>query len=222
LLLDLLTEVPALDAIDTEKGTRPDTAIHARWEDESLFHFIDIAMSAPRGGALRTAFSHVVCDDMGTEGADFVGLNVDTGLVVFAQAKCKRDVTQVSASALYDVCAQANKNLGFLRYGGQELPNRTRKWASRWREDYSVQPRIRKGQLGARELVDTLNSFLMKPGTRREMWLVLGRILSKSALTEQLSSRRPPAHAIQLLYLLMAVHNACKSVGVELRVFCSE
>jgi hypothetical protein len=137
---------------------------------------------------------------------------------VFAQAKCKRGATQVAASALYDVCAQANKNLGYLRYGGGEMPGRSRKWATPWKggpkdSTYKVSPRIRRGPTAAAAFLGELNAILPKPGTRREMWLVLGKTLSKKEFREELTSRKPPASAIQTFYLLMTAHSACKSVG---------
>ena len=119
------------------------------------------------------------------------------------------------------MCAQATKNLGFLRFGGLELPNRARKWMTNWAEGYQVRPRIRKGPPGGREFVDDLGATLSRATTRREMWLVLGQVLSRGGLGDALRERHPSAHAIQTFYLLMATHNACKSVGVDFRVFCS-
>jgi hypothetical protein len=225
LLLDLLTEVPKLIGISSEKGERPKGTQHPDWDPDSLFHFIDKGMSsaAPAFGA---RFSHVVCDDMGTEAGDFIGIGENQTRVVFVQAKCKRDASQVAASALYDVCAQANKNLTYLRYGGGEMPNRVRKWSKPWKggskdDTYEVRPRIRSGPGAPAIFYANLNAVLAKPGVRREMWLILGKTLSKSALKRDLQARKPPANAIQTFYLLMSAHNACKSVGVELSVFCS-
>jgi hypothetical protein len=225
LLLDLLTEIPQLASISTEKGERRRGTVHPDWAADSLFHFIDKGMcgSAPVFGP---RFSHLVCDDMGTEGGDFIGIDSGKERVVFAQAKCKRDAVQVAASALYDVCAQANKNLGYLRYGGGEMPKRGQKWGKRWKggskdKTYEVAPRIRSGPKAAAAFFAELNAVLAKPGIRREMWLVLGKTLSKNQLRQELQASKPPANAIQTFYLLMSVHNACKSVGVELVVFCS-
>lgn len=225
LLLEVLFDVPELANISTEKGVRAKRVVHADWSQDSLFHFIDKGMAAS-AGPFGMQFSHIVCDDMGTESGDFIGINRDAGVVVFAQAKCRRDAAQVAASALYDVCAQGNKNLGYLRYGGTELPDRTRKWTWAWKggtkkSTYTVKPRIRRGPTIARTFLDELNEMLAKPGTRREMWLVLGRTLSKSEFRRELASHTPRASAIQTFYLLMTVHSACKSVGVELRIFCS-
>lgn len=221
LLLDLLTEVAALDDIASEKGKRSKERTHSSWDRASLFNFIDSAMKAADGGVFARSFADVVCDDMGNEGADFIGVERGGGSIVFVQAKCRKTTAQVSASALYDVCAQAAKNLAFLRYGAQERTDRTRLWNGNWNGDYSVRPRIRKGRQPAKAFVANMNESLRKPATRREMWLVLGQTLSKSKLAEELMARQPPAYAIQTFYLLMATHNSCKSVGVDLRVFCS-
>ena len=224
LLLDLLAGMRELEAYSTEKGSRPKGVTHSVWDTASLFDFVDKGMSSTVQ-AFSAKFSHVVCDDMGTEGGDFVGIDETGTCVVFAQVKCKRDASQVSASALYDVCSQANKNLGFLRYGGRELPGRVRKWGKPWKGSkesaYTVSPRIRRGPASSAQFLADLNGVLAKPGTRREMWLVLGKTLSKGDLRRELSSGKPPAKAIQTFYLLMSAHNACKSVGAELKVFCS-
>ena len=200
LLLDLLSDLPPLANISTEKGARPKGTSHSDWDTDSLFHYIDKGMpGTDRRFGMR--FSHVVCDDMGTEGGDFIGIEESGAVVVFAQAKCKRDATQVAASALYDVCAQANKNLGYLRYGGGEClggleSGSVRGEAVQKDSTYKVSPRIRHGSTPGTAFLEELNAALSRPGTRREMWLVLGKTLSKRRFETELTSE-PPASAIQ-------------------------
>jgi hypothetical protein len=86
---------------------------------------------------------------------------------------------------------------------------------------YPVAPRIRRGPTPAAQFRDRLKAVVDIPNIKREVWIVLGRILSKARLNQDLGQQRPPPHAVQTAYLLMSLDNACKSVGVELKVFCS-
>ena len=68
--------ITELGTIGTEKGDHPGSARSTGWAKESLFGFID---SGGAGSALEhdLKFDLLVCDDMGTEIADFIGLEYD-------------------------------------------------------------------------------------------------------------------------------------------------
>jgi hypothetical protein len=54
------------------------------------------------------------------------------------------------------------------------------------------------------------------------VWLALGGILSKTKFKHQLAKKNPDGLALQTLFLLASTVSACKSVGVDLKVFCSK
>lgn len=230
-VLDILSPVPDLNTIASEKGDQ--TGKRKSWQAGSLFAFLDQVLTGKIDNtALGTGFKAVVCDDMGTECADFIALEPEEDRAVFVHAKAMADKPGVSASKLHDVCAQAVKNLEFLRFGGRPMTGRVKKWSNPWKAatakdkqqdpGYEVEPRIRRGSTDADTFVSRTNELLGQPNTQREVWLVLGRILSKAAFEEQLGKPNPDGYALQTFFLLASTFSACKSVGVDLRVFCSE
>ena len=84
-LLALMEGITELGTIGTEKGD-PGSARSTGWAKESLFGFID---SGGAGSALEhdLKFDLLVCDDMGTEIADFIGLDTTNRRVVAIHAK---------------------------------------------------------------------------------------------------------------------------------------
>lgn len=224
-VLSLLHPLSALQLIKSEKGTGPGPGPGAGWSAGSLFEFIDQKAAASAGGrrVFGSRFEHLVCDDLNDEVADFIGLQV-TGSprIAFIHAKAKPGTPGAGASDLYDVCAQAAKNLVYVRFGASPLPSNVRKWNGDWHIDtYVVDDRIRCGGLASAALRSQIEKVLENPRTTREVWIALGSILSSSKLEADLRRRVPRAPAMQAAYLLTSLDSACKSVGVELKVFCS-
>ena len=59
------------------------------------------------------------------------------------------------------------------------------------------------------------------PAATREIWMVLGGgILSKRAAKTEFGKAVPKAHVLQFHHLLLPTFSACRSVGVNLRIFC--
>lgn len=230
-VLDILSPVADLNTIASEKGHQ--AGQKKSWQVGSLFAFLDQVLTGKlENTALGKGFKAVVCDDMGTECADFIAMEPDEDRVVFIHAKAIADNPGVSASKLHDICAQAVKNLEFLRFGGRAMRSRVKKWGNPWKAatpkdkqqdpGYEVEPRIRRGPTDAAKFVVGTTELLGQPNTQREVWLVLGRLLSKTALEAQLSKPNPDGYALQTFFLLASTFSACKSVGVDFRVFCSK
>jgi hypothetical protein len=221
-LLDLLTPIPELATTTSEKGTASGT--RRTWPAHSLFRVIDDGISpGQQPSSFGERFPVVVCEDLGQEFADFVTLNEERERVVFIHGKSDEDGTQLAASSLYDICAQAVKNLVYLRFGNQSIPGRAAKWNGNWSNGrFIVTNRIRAGHLDGQAVRTQLASMLRRPNVTREVWIVLGNILSRNSVEQALRSHNPPPHLLQSFYLLMSTYSACKSVGVDLRIFCHE
>jgi hypothetical protein len=130
----------------------------------------------------------VLCDDLGTESADFICASFSERKIAFIHAK-DGDDHSVSASALHVIVAQAQKNLSLISRGGS-VPKHLGRWnrTSRWSKT-----NIRRWRLGAeslptkRALWDQIRSEILDhPDGKKEVWLVLGRALDKAALLDQL------------------------------------
>jgi superfamily II DNA or RNA helicase len=224
----LLITVKRLARCKDEKGKKapPDGS---DWSEDSLFGWISRGC---RGSdeALK-AFGNpdvVVCDDMGTEAADFI--ISDDSRVVFIHVKgvgAKGKTSKYSAGKLSIVCSQATKNIRYLSMFNTQKPKNVNRWDQEWCSDKTVgcvTNRIRKKPrrcANGEQVWSLLEERIRNPRTNREVWIVLGATLSKSALERALSEPTPRAEAIQAVTLLHGTLSTIGSIDAKLRVFCS-
>ena len=232
-ILGLLTPVPGLSDMTSEKGKIRDGHFDD-WEDGSLFQFIDQAINPDRGPAkFGLAFPNVVCDDLQDEVGDFIGVDksADAPRVALIVAKWKKGNPGVSASAFYDVCAQGVKNLAYLKSDGAPLPGKEKRFDGNWKLSVDkgkptvktqTVNRLRCG-VASRAFRKSYQQMRLSPSTERTIWLVCsGGMLSIEKLRVEFNRPVPKPHILQFYHLLMSTYSACQSVGVQLRVFCSE
>ncbi|MDQ2081515.1 DEAD/DEAH box helicase family protein [Xanthobacteraceae bacterium Astr-EGSB] len=225
MLLNLTRGISGLDAITSEKGAL--TVAARTWPRHSLFHFIDQALQpGSRSKPFGEPFPTLVCDDLGTEVADFIGADDGTASAMpratFIAAKWKDGDPGVSASLIYDVCGQVGKNLAYLKPDARDLPGAPAKWNGEWKLAGGRVPRIRAGT-NAAAARSVLRQVRADPNAQRSFWMVLaGGILSRAALEQALSGGMPHAHVLQFAHLVLSVHSACQSVGADLRIYCAE
>lgn len=216
-LLSVLTPVPELDLAVQEKGH---TDGQRPWPVDTVFGILESVLLPAELNDDAT----ILCTDMGAEIADFVGF--DSRKVIFAHAKGKSGGkrSKVSASALHDVVSQAMKSLRYMTIGNEDAPD-TGYWGSEWSTGkYGPASRLRRGDAlasGADYWAAT-DSVIQSHAATREVWLVLGRSMSKAALTAELQKPNPRASALQCHALLTSAWSASQQCGVRLRVFCSE
>lgn len=216
-LLSVLTPVPALGYAVQEKGH---TEGRQPWPEDTVFGILDSGLLPGELGIDAT----ILCTDMGAEIADFVGFN--SHKVIFAHAKGKSGGkrSKVSASALHDVVSQAMKSLRYMTIGNDDAPD-TVYWGSDWSTGkYGPASRLRRGNALASgaDYWRAIDSVIQSHAAIREVWLVLGRSLSKAALIAELQKPNPRASALQCHALLTSAWSASQQCGVRLRVFCSE
>lgn len=229
-LLKILHEAQCLNTIGSEKGTAC-SADESAWDSNSLFSIID---SLGVGHGLDSLFGNpdvLICDDMGTEAADFIMADTHNKRVVFIHAKGKGsgNASKYAASPLQEVCGQTTKNLKyFSRYASYEPP-KARKWhTTKWSGSNStrgkVSSRVRRhpNQLTTGlQMWRHIQKIIRDPNSTLEVWMLLGRLLSKSEIQKQLTASTPKPEARQTAFLLFSVMNDVASVGARLRVICS-
>jgi hypothetical protein len=219
-LLRVVQGVDPLGIISSEKGT-DDSATGSGWAPGCLFAFID-SCGASSDLAAEMAFDVLVCDDMCTEIADFIGLDSASRRVVAIHAKAFSASKPLSASALQEVSAQALKNLGFLQPYPYGTPPNLRRWNGPWRSRAgTVKSRIRRGSGTPTELWRQFREALVDPQATREVWLMLGQGPSQMRLRQGSRKAQPKAEVIQMLFSLQATWGAVSSVGARLRVLSS-
>jgi len=220
-LLELIVGVDALNSISSEKGG-PGSATGDGWATGTLFHLIDTLGAGTDMARELDGVEMLVCDDMGTESADFLALDSTRGRVIAMHLKAFPSPKKISASALHEISSQALKNLGYLQPYVRDEPKNVPRWSSRWNGGSvgHVDRRIRKGTAttGKRAWKQLL-SALRDPKTSREVWLVLGQGPPKSLLIKASNKRAPEAELIQMLYSLQSTWTAVASLGATLRVF---
>lgn len=226
LVLDLLTPVVGLDAIDSEKSEIRNGHFND-WEDGSLFSFIDKALNPDRGPAILGApFPNLVCDDLQDEVGDFIGVDEQSPRVALIVAKWKKGNPGVSASAFYDVCAQGVKNLAYMKSDGNPLPGAQSRFDSDWRlSSNGLTQTINRRRHGrsSKAFRAAFQRLRTAPSTERSIWLVCsGGMLSLEKLKTEFAKPHPEPHVLQFYHLVVSTYSACQSVGVQLRIFCAE
>lgn len=224
-LFTILEPITELGAILTEKGgqqsVRPGGA---GWATTSLFHLLDRLGAGTDMAAQMDGVTLLVCDDLGTEIADFLSLNPQQRRVAAIHAKAFDPPRHLSASALQEVGMQALKNLGSFQPFAVGSPSNLARWDAPWTDQRvgTVTRRIRRGNVNGATAWERMRDALRDPTYTREIWLVLGAGLSRQAFAQAQALPHPPPETIQLLYALQAIWSSVSSTGARLRVFCSD
>ena len=181
--------------------------------------------------------SIVVCDDIAPEAADFIMAYEKEQRVVFIHAKGNNALkaSKCAASKLLDVCGQATKNIKYLGRYVNDPPPKAKKWhTASWKANADgkgkviptgeVKQRIRLQKGKKQNGVETWNqvrSIIRNPNATLEVWLFLGRLLSKSSFEKRIQQNMPDTYVKQTGYLLFSTMNDIAAVGAKLKVICS-
>jgi len=239
-ILSMIKPFPIFGMIKSEKGRKKVLAKGGGWEASSLFGVIDrvggdrlssVCLSKEESD-ISPFFQNselLVCDDMGTELADFIMVqSMPPGRLSVVFIHCKaldpKNATRLSASGLANICSQAVKNIGELDPFSDATVNRIAKWGESWREGKlgTVNERIRKGPNNAQEAWEIFRSAVENPNAHREIWLFLGNMLSKQEFQNRLSngkSRR--LETFQALYELFSTLCTIRSRNTGFLIFCN-
>ena len=187
-----------------EKGEAND-----RFTEDSLFGFVVDHASAND--------QYLVCDDIGAEWADFIGVSTAQHQITFYH--CKGGSIEVGASGLHEVVSQAAKNLGYLTASAAELNSRSAKWEGNW--NATQVPRLQRGPAVADSVGAFANAVAAPQATRRVMLVTSS--LSKAAVAQAFDNmdvHSPRAKVLHLLWLLSIFVDQCKSIGAVPEIIC--
>lgn len=220
-LSEIIQNIPELRACTSEKGDRG-SARREGWARNTVFNWIDrnIDLILPDADI-------VVCDDGQRESCDFIlsGQRNGRSVVVMVHAKASKEGSFVSASALHDIAAQAQKQVKILAPFGGERPPQVHLWGGPWdgpSREGRVRRRLRRSLRGhgAERTWDTLRNRISNQNTDREVALVLGAALDRERLFADARRNRTPANAIHVVHLLRSTIVAVNSVNARLKVYC--
>jgi hypothetical protein len=167
----------------------------------------------------------LVCDDLGDEWADFIGLSTSGSPKTLTFYHAKHGHLSLSASAFHVSVGQAMKNLGRMALPTEDMEQKYQSWSKPY-ANFNVKaamPRLIRGSPAAlRAGVEEARSA---PDAVRRAYIVTSS-LSKKKVTDALEGLKnnvaPPAHFIQLYWLLMTFFSACSEVGAVGFVICQE
>lgn len=183
--------------------------VNDRFAADSLFGFVVDHASADD--------QYLVCDDMGAEWADFIGVSAARHQITFYH--CKGGRVDVGASGLHEVVSQAAKNLGYLTASASELQSRSAKWEGNWKRT-SI-PRLQRGAAVA-DFVAAFAKAVAAPQATRRITLVTSS-LSKTAVAHafnEIDVDSTKAEVLHVLWLLSVFVDQCRSLGAVPEIIC--
>lgn len=201
-----------LNVITDEKGTF--TAASTNFEPNCCFGFVETAFS------IKSDF--FVCDDLGNEWADHIGITTDT--ISFYHSKCKD--AGYSASAFQDIVGQALKNISNLSPREYQLDSKLAVWSRNYNAPGIATniARLRHGT-SVEDLIEAYNTTIKNPNFNREIYLVVN-FISKDGLRERLERLRDAEafpernEVIQILWFLSSFLSICAEQGIKGYICC--
>ncbi|WP_313078776.1 hypothetical protein [Pulveribacter sp.] len=166
----------------------------------------------------------LVCDDLGDEWADFIGISTGTSPAMISFYHAKHGDQSLSASAFHDSVGQAIKNLGRMSMPAAMLPNKLASWSDSYRND-GVQTDISRLIRGgtAQEIGGKIEAARSAPDVLHRVFIVtssLSRADVQNVLAQAAQGNSPTPHFVQLYWLLMSYFSACAEMGVRGYVVC--
>lgn len=211
--LRYVTADASLAAVTSEKGNF--TAAQTAFDPTSSFGAIVDHIAA--------ADPILLCDDLGDEWADFIGIKDDAGLTQISFYHAKHGALSLGASPFHVSVGQAIKNLGNMSLPGERLATKLELWGSTYNapgQETQIQRTIRSN---AADLEVALHRARTAPDARCRAVIVTSS-LSRQAVADAFSAiqngQRPTPSFVQLYWLLQSFFSACTEVGASGTVVC--
>lgn len=204
----------SLEMATSEKGTFAPGQV-AFTQDSVFRSVVDI---------IATGDDVLLCDDLGDEWADFIGLSTGTSPAMISFYHAKHGNPSLSASAFHDSVGQAIKNLARMSLPADRLPAKLTGWNGLYRND-GVQTDIARIVRGgsAQDIAEKLYAVRLAPDVLQRVFIVtssLSRAQVEGVLTAAVQGTAPSPHFVQLYWLLMSYFSACSEMGVRAYVVC--
>lgn len=212
-LLAHLQVATSLDPVISEKGSF--TATQTAFDANSTFGAIisDVA----------SGDEVLVCDDLGDEWADFIGLNTTSSPKRVTFYHGKHGDLSLGAGPFHISVSQAIKNLGRMALSDADMPRKIASWGRTY-DNESVRTQIpRVVRTTGASLIDDFRDVRLAPDTIRRVMIVtssLSKQAVRQALEDVAQGRRPSPYFVQLYWLLMSFFSACAEVNTYGYVVC--
>jgi hypothetical protein len=210
-------ENPLLVDVNSEKGEGY-TSTSSKFKKDSIFYFIE--------NELARDSKVLICEDLGTEFADYISVNDDE--INYYHAKYNN--VSLSASKLEEVFGQAQKNLGFLELNNDIIDLRKNKWLEKYKTKKTITniDRIRNSPSGG-DKIDSIKKYVNfvseSPHLKRKVFVVIN-FIEKSELMKKVHDLKQGKKfqndcvVIQILWFVNSLLSSALERNVEFRIVC--
>ncbi|MGU3394196.1 DEAD/DEAH box helicase [Priestia sp. D51] len=235
-LKDILIEYePKREIIFNEKGKYYKKASRLsitkpKWDYNSLFYLIanlgrNLNQNNKGSSEIHNTLKnldYLICTDLETEVADFIGLDENNKSVYFIH--CKAGKNQLSATAFQDVCTQIIKNLDYVNPLSTRIPSEVDKWGNDWAvSSYCVKKNrmiINPKGTSSKDIWEKIKKISRLQESNVYVWAMLGNMFSKqNYLDNKKKGAIPEPELIQIDYLLMSTWAAVQNSNAKFKVF---
>lgn len=227
-LLDLRNIIYQSSVITSIKSEKGDTLLPVNgglWHKDSLFGVIGRQAKTYGDTQLENflSFEYLVCDDLDSEIADFIGLDVVRKRIAFIHAKAGD--SSLSASAFHVICGQAMKNLDYLNPFYEKKPQRNiNKWKNAWSVAGvgTVKSRIVTKNVSNEKFWNHYQELMRDANIKKEVIILMGNGFDYAEFKKELNKpvEKIKPQVIQLIYLLRSTWSSVSSVGADLKIIC--
>lgn len=198
--------------LDNTKSEKGETNANSRkFKRDSVFDVVE--------KKYKDKFKFFICDDMGKEWADHIGVTDD--LVALYHSKSKKSL--FSASAFHDVIGQAQKNYGILTPNDGQLSKKKITWEKYYKSNTKIKM-LRKGS-SVDDAIELWKENINSPNFKRQVNIVVD-FISKSGLEDRLQKLKDKIdfkeknEVIQILWFIASLINSSQELGIESKVIC--
>ena len=203
----------SLQAVNSEKGNL--VAAQTAFEVTSSFGAIV--------QHIATADPTLVCDDLGDEWADFIGIREEAGLTQISFYHAKHDDLTLGAGSFHISVSQAIKNLGNMAFPQERMAAKVQRWGLTYNGEGAETQISRTIRAAGDDLAGVVERARTAPDAVRRAVIVTSS-LSKQAVADTFTAiqngQRPPHSFVQLYWLLQSYFSACTEVGAMGSIVC--
>ncbi len=213
-LLSYLSTNPLLDDVEDEKG--PFEEAQTAFSPKSTFGAI--VNSVAEGDEV------LVCDDLGDEWADFIGLSNATTPPRTSFYHGKHGDLSLGAGPFHISVSQALKNLQRMTLPTEEVDRKIESWKKLYVSGKGVKTSISRIARGDPAELGTAFAHARNAPDAILRAMIVTSSLSKTAVADALAriakGERPDPYFVQLYWLLMSYFSACIEMNVRGYVVC--
>ena len=192
------------------------------WQKGSIFNVLDQETDLYK--QLKFNPDVLVCEDLGSETADFIAVDIKQNKIAQIHCKNLHGNTNLSASDLHDVIGQVQKNLGFFDMTEGINTSLAGKWGKDWKWDKKSKKGLKRIRKNVRrktpdKIIELIRTMLRNTSIKKEVWVVLGNSFTYDEIKNAIDDdKKPKYHIIQMLYLLHTCFSSVQMIGAQLKI----